>query len=121
MPCVVEWHGKSVYWNFNGVIDTEQVIDVFSTLYAHERFDETRGQVRDYSNVEGSFGVTDVRKIAAFDRAAAKTNPQMKIALVTMNEENQSAFAALYNTELYESPWEVNIFTCSHEALAWVA
>ena len=62
-----------------------------------------------------------MQKIAAFDRAAAKTNPQMKIALVTANDEGHSALAALYDAELYDTPWEVSIFTCGNEALAWAA
>ena len=100
----------------------EQQIEVFSGLYGDERFDDTRGQIRNYceATVNG-ISVADVQKIAAFDRAAAKSNPRMKIALVTSGSENDSALAALYDAELYGTPWKVSLFNCVNEAMAWVA
>ncbi len=121
MPCMPKWLGKIIHWNFTGEYTTQQIIDSFASLYGDARFDDTRGQVRNYRDVKGEFTVDDVRKIAAFDRAAAKTNPNMKVAVVTRADESHSAFAALYDAELYESNWEVNIFTCEQEAMDWVA
>ncbi|ARN74391.1 STAS/SEC14 domain-containing protein [Oceanicoccus sagamiensis] len=120
MPCVPKWLGKIIHWNFKGEITTEQLIDTFAELYGDARFDDTRGQVRNYREIKGAFTVEDVRKIAAYDRAAAKTNPYMKVAVVTTGHETHSAFAALYDAELYDTNWEISLFTCEEEALAWV-
>ncbi len=121
MSCIPQWFGKIIHWDFKGEVTVQGLIDTFASLYGDERFDDTRGQVRNYQNASGDFSLEDIQKIAAFDRAAAKTNPNMKIAVVTTDDEEHTAFASLYDAELYDTPWEVSIFTCPDEALAWVA
>ena len=121
MSCMPKWLGKIIHWKFQGEMTAQQLIDSFASLYGDERFDDTRGQVRNLRNVKGTFTVEDVRKIAAYDRAAAKTNPNMKVAVVTRAHENHTAYAALYDAELYDTEWEVSLFTCEEDALSWVA
>ncbi|WP_101757884.1 hypothetical protein [Oceanicoccus sp. KOV_DT_Chl] len=121
MPCDIEWRGRSIHWKFHGAITSEQLIKTYSSLYGDARFDDTRGQVRDYSQVtELHVSFDDVLRIAAFDKAAAKSNPRMKIAFVFNNQE-YSSLASLYDSELDGGPWQVNFFTCANEAIEWVA
>jgi hypothetical protein len=122
MSCLIEWYGNNVHWKFVGEITTSQIIEVFAGLYGDARFDDTRGQIRNFLDFKSQgFSVQDVQKIAAYDRAAAKSNPRMKIALVACGQQEVSALASLYDAELHDTPWEVNIFRCFHEALAWLA
>ena len=49
MACEIEWIGKSIHWKFQGEMTGEQIIETFSQLYGQERFDDTRGQIRNYT------------------------------------------------------------------------
>ena len=53
--------------------------------------------------------------------AASKSNPTMRVAVVTSGSEEQGALASLYDAELYETSWEVAIFSNIDEAKAWAA
>ena len=121
MPCEIEWRGNTVHWKFYGDVTADQIIDAYGSLYGASRFDDTRAQIRDYSLVESlSLSVEEVLKVAAFDKAAALSNPQMKVALVTKDLDH-STLAALYDLELEESAWNVGLFDCANEAAKWAA
>lgn len=122
-PCRIEWMDRCVHWIFQGPLTASSVIETFGELYGHARFDETRVQIRNYSAITSyEISVADVQKIAAFDRAASKSNPNMKIALVVSTEnENHEALAYLYDAELYDTPWQVAVFSSLEAALEWAA
>jgi len=62
--------------------------------------------------------IEECRILAATDRAAAKTNPRVKTAIVATDEVIQ-AFAYLYESEMLSSPWETDFFHTVDEAMKW--
>jgi hypothetical protein len=123
MPCDIEWHGKAVHWKFSGVSEADEQIEKFSSLYGDERFDSTRAQIRNYNDATNrKFSLNEIKRIAAYDLAAAKTNPQMKIALVLdSKDQEKTAFMSFYDAELYDCTWQVSFFESLEDALVWVA
>lgn len=112
MPCEIEWLGKAIHWNFSGVIEAEDQINTFGGLYGDEQFDSTRAQIRNYSDaIKGRISLNDIKRIAAYDRAAARTNPQMKIAIVLASkDQDNTALLSFYDAELHDCQWQVNFF-----------
>ena len=120
----IVWLDRVIHWIFHDKIGPEELIALFGAFYGHESFDHARGQIRNFRSVssiemEGN-AVQVVQKIAAFDRAAAISNPYMKVAVVTPDDIDHKMLASLYGAELYGSPWQVEIFDCEEAAKRWI-
>ena len=119
--CITEWFDRCIHWQFYGEVSLDQLIETYGQLYGHESFDSTRAQIRNFRDVSVSApSVEDVQTIAAFDRAAALSNPIMKVAVVTPDCAEHKMLAELYSAELYESPWDVKVFDCLEQAKRWI-
>lgn len=58
-------------------------------------------------------------KIAAWDKAAALSNPYMKLAIVALDETAQMLIK-LYEGESSGTTWEIQMFTSLNDAEQWV-
>ena len=120
MKCVTEWIGRCIHWQFSGIITADTVIEVISGLYGHERFDDTRAQIRDFRDITlADPSIERVQTIAAFDRAAALSNPNMRVAVVTTEHLDHQMLTSLYCAELDGTSWEVKMFHCLEAAKGW--
>lgn len=121
MNCITEWLGRCIHWQFIGEVSLDQLIEIYGKLYGHESFDSTHAQIRNFKDVGLHVPtVEEVQTIAAFDRAAALSNPLMKVAVVTPDITEHKMLAELYSVELHESPWDVKIFDCLEQAKRWI-
>ena len=122
MPYTVERRGRCVYWTFNEPVGMEKLLTIYNGLYGSAQFDETRAQVRDFSafKVTPPISVEDIQRIAANDLAAAKSNVNMKIAIILpANNPNLQTMAQLFLVEMRDGPWRVKVFENKAEAEAW--
>ena len=115
------WVTKGVIITFCGVVENEDIFQVVEEINSDPRFDDIRYQIRDYTEVtEFNVDVKCVPKIAAWDKAAAMSNPNMKIAIVTTDSLMQ-ILSSLYLAEIFMSHWEGKIFNTMDEAQQWVS
>lgn len=119
MPFETTWERHGAYKKFHGHVPAEELVRSVTDIHGDARFDDLRYVINDFLDV-ASFTVTEdtVRYIAAIDSAAARSNPNIQVALVASDVQMQ-ALADHYIV----SPWTVfhtQLFGSVEEARAWV-
>lgn len=114
------WEGHGVYRKYVGTMTGKEIIQAVQEVEGDHRFDSIRYVINDYLDVSGA-DVSDreVKIIAAIDRAAALTNPDIKVAMVT-NSKKIFDMATMY-CEMPDVPYPSRTFTELDEARDWVA
>ena len=83
MPHEISWEGRGVWWRFYGSVPLEEIQKVDSDFNADPRFDDQRYLIIDFCGAERiKLPEREVEIFAAMDRAAAGSNPYLKIAIV---------------------------------------
>jgi len=119
MPYSIEWERAGVTWVYWGVVTGDELLRSNQEIYGSARFDDMTFQVVDLTRVE-RFDVTpdDMTVVAASDRAAALTNPNVRVA-VAASDETVRRLSGLYAEVSKGSPWEQMVFDTVGEAQAW--
>ena len=121
MPYSIKWEQKQVYCKFTGEVSGQELIGCNMSMYGSASFDDIRIQIFDMQDVTKiNFTADDVKKVAAFDRAAAKINPRIKCALVS-TDQIAVELSKLYQEEIHNSPWEGKNFLTLSEAFEWTS
>ena len=120
MPYTIEWKTDTVIWTYSGRLTGEDILESNMAIYGDARFDALRYQIVDLRKVD-EFAVDEIhmRKIAHLDRAAAYTNPHVRVAVVT-NEERGETMTDTYIEQAPDSHWPTQTFYDLDEALTWV-
>ncbi len=120
MSYQIEWNANTVIWTYTGRLTGEELLQSNMEIYGDERFDNLRYQIVDLRAVE-AFVVDDhhMRKIAHLDRAAAYTNPKIRVAVVTRDQTGES-MTDTYIAQSPESHWPTQTFYDFDEAARWV-
>jgi hypothetical protein len=120
MPYDVQWEPKGVYWRFCGEVSGLEVLQSNLEAYGDPRFGELKYQIADFLEIESlDMEPSEVKKLAYLDKAAAKSNPHIKVALVAQRETLE-AHARLHADYAGYSPWETEVFEGLNEARAWL-
>ncbi|HVT03068.1 MAG TPA: hypothetical protein VHL58_06780 [Thermoanaerobaculia bacterium] len=106
-------------WTFSGVVTGEELLGSNQEIYGDERFDEMTYQIVDLTRVE-RFDVTqdDMEVMASNDKAAALSNPFVKVAIAA-RDETIKQLSSYYEAHSSESPWKQQIFDTLSDAQAW--
>lgn len=122
MPYTTTWEAHGVVWNYSGTLTGNELLQSNLEIFGDERFDDIRYQIVDLTAVN-AMEVTGkhMRKIAHLDMAAARTNPRVRVAVVTTSEGGID-ITDIYNQYTAEkSPWQTKIFSTREAAEAWVS
>ena len=120
MSYTTEWQQHGVYWRYLGCVNGAELIKSNLEIYGDERFDAMKFQIVDMTGVS-EFKVTrdEILKIAAYDKAAALSNPWVKVAIITKTTSIKN-LSELYEAANIESPWETRVFDSIDAALQWI-
>lgn len=121
MPYTTTWLINGIIWTYSGVLTGEDLLNSNFEIFGDERFDDIRYQIVDLTAVE-KVEVTQnhMRKVAHLDMAAARTNPRVKIAVVT-TEDDGKLISDIYDQYTEgKSPWVTQVFATLAEAKAWL-
>ncbi len=120
MPYQIEWNADTVIWTYTGRLTGDELLQSNMDIYGDERFDKLRYQIVDLRQVE-DYVVEDhhMRKIAHLDRAAALTNPRIRVAVVTRGPEGVR-MNDTYSRQAPDSHWKTHTFEDFDEAMQWV-
>jgi len=114
------WENEGVYSKFQGTIDAEEVHCAVDEVESDTRFDSIRYVINDFLEAT-EFTVTpkDISVRVAIDNAAARTNPDIRIALVTVDQIVKDLIG-IYIEQMESSPYETRIFATLDEARRWL-
>lgn len=115
----LSWESKGLVKRFFGDVTDRQFIDAVIDSESDARFDSLHYVINDFLDVQSFvFTPDDVDYVAAIDKAAAVSNPHIRIAVVTRNPEIIDL-----SRQYAESPMNVyptRIFATLAEARAWL-
>jgi hypothetical protein len=115
------WETRGVYRRFYGRTSDLDVTESTRITEASSRFDELRYAILDFLEVDEIVIVNPsfIQETAAIDAAAALSNPNIKVAIVTVSQLIREMAEAYIANEL--SPYPTQIFTNLADARDWVA
>jgi hypothetical protein len=120
MTCKTIWEEKGLYRVFSDALESSDLFDEQEGVYADPRFDDLRYQINDFTNlVDIHISLDDVSKIAAIDKAAALSNPNIISAIVAI-DDTQLALISWYMAQAISSPWATKTFRSVEEAREWI-
>ncbi len=121
MPYDITWEPGGVVWTFHGNVTASEALRSNEDIYGDSRFDSLSYQIANFLGAQKiDFGESTIAQVAALDRAAAHSNPRIKVALVT-NLEYMTLLADLYKVNSEKSPWSVAIFGKLEDAREWIS
>ena len=115
----LSWESRGLVKRFFGDVTARQFIDAVIESECDARFDGLYHVINDFLAVESFvFTPDDVDYVAAIDKAAAVSNPHIRIAVVTCNPEI-IALASQY-AESPMNAYPTRIFAALADARAWL-
>lgn len=121
MNVQVRWLNEVLHYKFSNRITGELLINNNMILYGDPRLDDLKFVIIDFTDTTQveDFTERDIMQISASDKAAAISNPRIRVAIV-VNQESLGTLAAFYTAHSRESPWEIEIFQDLAKAKIWV-
>jgi len=114
-----QWQERGLQRMFSGQISGDEIVNSNLSLQGHEKFDQLRYIVNDFLDVI-DFELTDhdIATIASIDHVAAKTNANIRIAIV-LKLDSLREWANLYIAKMQGSPYKFEIFEDLETANLW--
>lgn len=121
MPYELTWESAGVVHRFSGVVTDEELIAATREVNADDRLADVRYQIVDFSTIQ-TFDVSSaaVRRVAALDLVASITNPDVKVAIITLGAFVRG-MSNMYRLghEAGGGSWATRVFEAEDEARAW--
>ena len=122
MPIQIKYidDGLGVEFLGSSVVTGTDIIEANKEIYGNESFSRQRYQIVDRTNCE-KFQVNndEIQIIAAQDKAAAKTNPNIIIALISTSDL-QYGISRMYQAHVGENGFLTKIFRDRKSAEKWI-
>ena len=118
MAYKLNWERDGVYWEYYGKVSGKEVVEASTTIYGDERFDTLKYKLVNFLDADSiEMNNDEVALIAHQHRAAERSNPNIKNAIVIKSNRGLAdKFAAFFT----DSFWEVQIFEDLDEANNWL-
>jgi len=121
MAFINNWEAKGVYKVFSGDVTGQEVLDSVIEIEEDRRFDQIQYVLNDFLAVNGvQASERDIALVAAIDRAASKSNPDIKIAVVA-TQQKIIELAQHYSRLIEDSPFQTQLFASVEDARNWLA
>ncbi len=135
MTIIRDWNTEKVlHVRYVGEVSGQEYLESVLNFSGDARFDGLKYLIADWSEYsyaqaqsgekdpEARFNEKDIEKAAAYTRAMAMTNPNIKLAMVLMKKSigHRGAFATLFESLSEGISWEVASFNTLAEAKVWL-
>jgi len=115
-----KWEATGLYRIFTGKINGNEVLGDNLKLQGNARFDDIKYVINDFTQiVDFDFYDLDVQKISINDKVASKSNPYIKIALISAHEPLLKWLRS-YADSMEGSIYKCDIFDNTDDAYKWV-
>lgn len=119
MPYRYQIEARGVFVRWTGRVTGAEMLVYIADIHAHERLDEFRYELHDFSGCSSvDLSGDHVETIAALDAAAALTNPDMKIAVVSGDPVIADGVAQYIRSGY--SPYPMELFPQVEAARRWL-
>ena len=119
MAYYITWLPRGLVRTFTGTLTIDDFLRSNDEIFGSEHFDSMRYMIVDFTEVEiYKATMLDARRVAYLDKAAAKSNPRIRVAVVGIEETHE--LLAEYNAIAYDNAWIVKTFTSIDEAKTWL-
>ena len=119
MAYQVNWEPHGVVVRIFGNSRGRDLINAFNDVNKDERFDDAIYEIIDCSDITSStISIEDMRQIAHLDRAAARSVPKLRLAMVSPHENTQ-ALATFYKSEVGDISWDIGVFADMSTSREW--
>jgi len=119
----IEHHWLStdtLHTRYLGDVSGAELIQAAREVGEDRRMEDVRFIIGDWSLIgNAQISADDVRELAAYIVALAKSFPRVKNASVVANYESGVARASLYGLLLEDTKWQTATFATVEEALTW--
>ncbi|MFP4157421.1 MAG: hypothetical protein ACLFU4_07365 [Opitutales bacterium] len=116
----INWKERGVEWLYHGTVTGAELIQSNEDIYGDPRFDDLRYQLVDLTQVERfEVSESDIRKLAFFDAAAARSNPRIRLGIIAGNASGR-AISDAYRGSIQNPPWEHQVFETREAAEHWL-
>lgn len=121
MPYTIEWHDRGIVWTYTGTLTGPELLQSNFEIFGDGRFDEIEYQIADLTGVE-KFELTEthMQKIAHLDMAAARSNPRIRVAVVTGSKTGVELTRIYQKNVTEKSTWKIGIFENPEDARIWL-
>ena len=122
MPIQIKYIDSGIGVEFigSGVVTGEDIIAANKEIYSNKNFSKQRYKIVDRTNcTEYKVSTVEIRIIAEQDKAAAKTNPNIIIALISTTDL-QYGISRMYQAYVRDIGFLVEVFRNRKSAEEWV-
>lgn len=113
------WENGGVYRRYSNYITGQEIIQSNQEVHGHAQFDSINYVINDLLNVtEHNVSHNEIKRIVAIDKAAALTNPNIKVAIITVIPTIQE-LASMYSDLINQTPFSCKVFESIDEAREW--
>jgi len=119
MTYKIEWKHRGVIKRFFGHVTDHNMLQSVLDIESDRRFDDLRYAISDFSGITGSsVGMSTIEDIAIADKGASRSNPSIRIAVVTTSPEIRLLAECYAGSPL--NAYETRIFARIDEARRWL-
>jgi len=106
---------------YSGAVTGDELVQASLSLSGDARFDDLRLVLSDWYDIESvSIQEKDVLALVSCNHALAKSNPHLKVAVVTSKNNVAPQLVSFYATESEAGPWITVLFSNKEEANTWL-
>ena len=118
MPFVHYWEPQGLLREFSGHVTSEEILRAVLESPAASSFDEYRYVINDFRRVTSiELDQATMDEVAAFDGAAYRSNPRVRVAVVPGPAAVMDTIAAYSASGM--SPYAIEVFESVDAARAW--
>lgn len=116
MPYTLTWESQGILRTFRGRVSTVEFARAQAEMYGDPRFESARYALIDFSAAtELVHTPTAVEEITASNRGAYLTNPNLRVAVVTTDENMKALLAKMTDISAYP----LRVFATLDDARRW--
>jgi len=123
MSDIIQWEGEGVFLHFSKTLDLGDITRCNDEMYKDARLDNADYQIWDFTEVENIKMDADEAKVpAVIDKGASVSIPNLKIALVAINEDViELCYQYIETSTKLHSTWKFQVCQKLEDARNWIA
>ncbi|WP_101759581.1 hypothetical protein [Oceanicoccus sp. KOV_DT_Chl] len=121
---ILEWGHQFVRCICSGSVSGSELLRANQLIHADARFDELKFMTFNMEDVEKiDVSIPDIERVAAFGVGAARSNPNLRCAMVSTSEDLYG-LSSMYQMTMEEAggaTWSMGMFATTDAAEIWLS